>query len=116
MNQLKSIFGLLLILVGGFVLYKVFPAYWGDYKLGRLLEDQALSNTYTTKSESDIAAAVAEKATALDVPLTPEEVTVQRGAGDLTITAQYTVHVDLPLYPLDLNFKTASKNKNVMAK
>jgi len=41
---------------------------------------------------------------------------VQRGVGDLTITAQYSVHVDLPFYPLDLNFKTASKNKNIMAK
>jgi hypothetical protein len=116
MKELKSIFMLLLLLVGGFVLYKVFPAYWDDYKLSRLLEDQALSNTYTSKSESEIATAVAQKATELDVPLTPEQVTVQRGIGDLTITAQYSVHVDLPLYPLDLNFKTASKNKNVMAK
>lgn len=116
MKELKSIFGLLLLLVGGFVLYKVFPAYWGDFKLGRLLEDQAVSYTYTTKSESEIATAIAQKANEFDVPLTPEQVTVQRGAGDLTITAVYSVHVDLPLYPLDLNFKTASKNKNIMTK
>ncbi len=116
MKELKSIFGLLLLLVGGFVLYKVFPAYWGDFKLGRLLEDQAVSYTYTTKSESEIATAIAQKANEFDVPLTPEQVTVQRGAGDLTITAVYSVHVDMPLYPLDLNFKTASKNKNIMTK
>jgi hypothetical protein len=116
MKELRSIFVLLLLLVGSFVLYKVFPAYWSDYKLSRLLEDQALSYTYTTKSESDIAAAIVQKANEIDVPLTPEEVTVQRGVGDLTITAQYSVHVDLPFYPLDLNFKTASKNKNVLTK
>jgi hypothetical protein len=116
MNQLKSIFGLLLLLVGGFVLYKVFPAYWDDFKLGRMLEEQAITFTYTNKSESEIAKTIAEKATELDVPLTPEQVTVLRGAGDLTITAEYSVHVDLPLYPLDLNFKTSSKNKNVMMK
>jgi hypothetical protein len=116
MKELKSIFGLLILLVGGFVFYKVFPAYWDDYKLSRMLEEQAISNTYTNKSESEMAAAIAEKATAIDVPLTPEQVTVQRTAGDLTITAEYSVHVDLPFYPLDLNFKTASKNKNVMAK
>lgn len=116
MNQLKSIFGLLLLLVGGFVLYKVFPAYWGDFKLSRMLEDQAISYTYTTKSESAIATAIAQKASELDVPLTPEQVTVQRSVGDLTITAEYSVHVDLPFYPLDLNFKTASKNKSVTAK
>lgn len=117
MKQLKSIFGLLIILVGGFVLYKVLPAYWDDFKLHRMLDDQAISYTYTTKSESDIATAIADKATTeLDLPLTPEQVTVHRGAGDLTITAEYSVHVDLPLYPIDLNFKTSSKNKDVMAK
>jgi hypothetical protein len=110
MKELKAIFGLLLLLVGGFVLYKVFPAYWDDFKLSRLLEDQAISYTYTTKSESEIATAIAQKASELDVPLTPEQVTVHRG------TAEYSVHVDLPLYPLDLNFKTTSKNKNVMTK
>ena len=116
MKELKAFFGLLLLLVGGFVLYKVFPAYWDDFKLSRLLEDQAISYTYTTKSESEIATAIAQKASELDVPLTPEQVTVHRGTADLTITAEYSVHVDLPLYPLDLNFKTTSKNKNVMTK
>ncbi len=116
MKELKSIFGLLLLLVGGFVLYKVFPAYWGNFKLGRMIDDQAITATYSTKSEDAIASEIAEKANELDVPLTPEEVTVQRGANDLSISAAYTVRVDLPFYPLDLNFKTASKNKNVMAK
>lgn len=116
MKELKSIFGLLLLLVGGFVLYKVLPAYWGDYKLGRMLEEQAITATYSAKSESAIATEIAQKATELDVPLTPEQVTVERGAGDLTISTVYSVHVDMPFYPLDLNFKTASKNKNVMAK
>ncbi len=116
MKELKSIFGLLLLLVGGFVLYKVLPAYWGDFKLGRMLEEQAVSYTYNSKSESEIATDIAQKANELNVPLSPEQVTVQRGAGDLTITAEYSVHVDMPFYPLDLNFKTASKNKNVMMK
>lgn len=116
MKELKSIFGLLLLLVGGFVLYKVLPAYWGDFKLGRLLEDQAITATYSNKSEAAIASDIAQKANAFDVPLSPEQVTVRRGAADLTITAVYSVHVDMPFYPIDLNFKTASKNKDVMAK
>jgi hypothetical protein len=114
MKELKSIFGLLLILVGGFVLYKVLPAYWDDFKLGRLIEDQAVSSTYSSKSESAIATDIAQKASEFNLPLTPEQVVVQRGSGELTITAEYTVHVDMPIYPLDLKFKTASKNKSVM--
>jgi hypothetical protein len=111
---MKAIFGLLVLLVGGFVLYKVIPAYWGDFKLGQMLDDQAMVYTYTNKSEDEIAKAVAEKAREIDVPLTPEEIKVTRGGSELGITAEYSVHVDMPIYPFDLNFRTATKNKNVM--
>jgi hypothetical protein len=114
MDQLKTIFVLLLLLVGGFVVYKIAPAYWGDYKLGRLLEEQSVIYTYTSNSNEDIAKTIAEKAQAIDVPVSPEQVTVSRTPGDLSIVVTYTVHVDLPVYPLDLNFKEVSKNHNVM--
>ncbi len=39
---------------------------------------------------------------------------MERGPDDLAITAEYSVHVDMPIHPLDLNFKTATKNHNVM--
>ena len=61
MKELKSIFGVLLLLVGGFVLYKVLPAYWGDFKLGRMLDDQAIVYTYTTKSDEEIATAISRE-------------------------------------------------------
>ncbi|HVJ04377.1 MAG TPA: hypothetical protein VM578_01760 [Candidatus Saccharimonadales bacterium] len=116
MKEWKSIFGLLLLFVGGFVLYKVLPVYWSDFQLGRMLEEQAINYTYNSKSDQEIANAIAEKAHDLDVPLAPEEITVVRGGGDLMISTAYTVHVDLPFYPLDLNFKTSNKNKNIMMK
>ena len=114
MKELGSIFWVLVLLVGGFVLYKVVPAYWGDYKLGRMMEEQAILYTYTSKSDENIAMAIAEKAQTLDVVLTPEQVKVDRTGAELGITAVYSVHVDLPVYPLDLNFTTTSRNKNVM--
>ena len=114
MNQLKSIFGLLVLLVGGFVLYKVLPTYWGNFQLGRVVEEQSVNYTYTNKSQEEIAAAISEKAHEFDVPLSPDQVKVVRTPGDLSISCAYTVHVDLPFYPLDLNLKAASKNHNVM--
>jgi hypothetical protein len=114
MKEFKSIFALLVLMVGGFVLYKVVPAYWGDYKLGRLLEEQAQVNTYNTKSDQDVKNVIAQKAHEIDVPISPEQVTVVRSASELSITAVYSVQVDLPLYPLELNFTTGTRNKNVM--
>jgi hypothetical protein len=113
---MKAIFGLLLLLVGGFLMYQILPAYWGNFKMGRLIDEQSIVYTYTSKSEPEIAAAVAEKAREINVPLSPEQVKVRRGTGDLSITAEYTVHVDLPIYPMDLNFKTSTTNKDVMKK
>jgi hypothetical protein len=111
---MKGVFGLLLLLVGGFVMYKVFPVYWDNFKLSQMLNEQAVNYTYTSFSEAEIAAAIAEKAHNLDVMLSPEQVKVQRTPGDLAISVEYSVHVDLPIHPLDLNFKTATKNHNVM--
>jgi hypothetical protein len=114
MRQLKSIFGVLLLVVGGFVLYKVVPVYWGNYRLSRQVDELSIAYTYSNKSEAEIAAVLVEKAHSYDVDITPEQVKVVRTPGDLTITVEYTVHVDLPIYPLDLNFKDESKNHNVM--
>jgi hypothetical protein len=36
----------------------------------------------------------------------------QQNVGSLTISAAYTVHVDLPLYPVDLHFQDSSENKS----
>jgi hypothetical protein len=79
-----------------------------------MINEQAVNYTYTNNSETEIANAIVEKANNLGVALSPEQVKVQRNPGDLTITAEYSVHVDLPFHPLDLNFKTASKNRNVL--
>jgi hypothetical protein len=116
MNQLKSIFGVLILLVGGYVLYEVLPFYWDNYKLGRLIEAQAVVYTYTSRSNAEIAADIAKKARQFDIVLTPEQVKVRRTAANLTITAEYSVHVDLPFYPLDLNLKAESKNNDIMVK
>jgi hypothetical protein len=114
MKELKSMLGVLVLLVGGFVLYRVLPVYWADFKLGRMLEEQAQFYTYNAKSDKDIQVLIAQKAQELNVPISPEQVTIERTAGELSITAAYTVHVDLPIYPLDLDFKNATHNKNVM--
>jgi hypothetical protein len=114
MKELKSIFGVLLLLVGGYVLYKVLPVYWGNFRLSQQVEEQSINYTYTNKNEAEIAAVMVEKAHSFDVEITPDQVKVARTSGDLQITIEYTAHVDLPFYPLDLNFKDESKNHNVM--
>jgi hypothetical protein len=114
MKELKSIFWVLVLLISGFVLYKVLPAYWGNFKVNQMISEQAVQYTNFPKRDEAIAAEISQKAQDLSVPLTPEQVTVVRTGSDLTISIAYSVHIDLPVYPFDLNFKNSTTNHNVM--
>jgi hypothetical protein len=114
MQAVKAIIGVLILLVGGMLLVKVVPVLWGNFQLRRMLDDQVIVQTYQNKSEADIAKVVVERAQAFDVYLTPDQIKVVRQPAELSITADYTVHVDMPGYPFDWNFKTQSTNHNVM--
>ena len=114
MKELKSIFALLVLVLGAFVLYETLPAYWANFKVNQMIAEQAVIYTNFPKSDQEIATAISQKAQEVSVPLTPEQVTVNRTSGDLSISIAYTVHVDFPGYPFDLNFKDSTTNHNVM--
>jgi hypothetical protein len=113
-KELKSIFWVLVLIVGGFALYKTLPAYWGNFKVNQMISDEAIYYTNFPKSDEVVAAAVSQKAQEFDVPIDPDQVTVARSGADLTISVAYSVHIDFPGHPFDLNFKNATTNHNVM--
>ena len=114
MKELKSIFWVLVLIGGGFMLYKTLPAYWGNFKVDRMINDEAIYYTNFPKADDVIAAAVSEKAQEFDVPLDPNQVTVAHSGSDLTISVAYSEHIDFPGHPFDLNFKNSATNHNVM--
>jgi uncharacterized protein DUF4845 len=114
LKRLTAIFWIAVLGVGGFVLYKVLPAYWNNYHVKEMIEDQAVYYTNYPRSDDEIRMLVAQKAQDYDVPLAPEQVDVQRTSGKLSISVAYRVHIDLPGYPFDLNFSDSTTNANVM--
>jgi hypothetical protein len=38
---------------------------------------------------------------------------VQRAGNDLSVSAEYDVHIDIPIHPFDLHFKAETKNKRI---
>ena len=111
MKTIKAFLGVALVVGGSYCGYLVIPPYFNNYQLQDYIESEARLNTYSTKPEQDIRDGVVKKARELDIPLPPENILVQRGAGELQISCTYTVHVDLPGYPLDLKFAPATKSK-----
>jgi hypothetical protein len=111
MKTLKAIAGLVLVVGGIYYGYLLVPPYFNNYQLQDYIESEARLQTYTTKPEQEIRDGVLKQARNLDIPLAPEAVVVQRGAGELQISCSYTVHVALPGYPVDLKFAPTSKSK-----
>ena len=110
MSRLRA---LLTILIVGSAIYvgsKVAPAYYTNYQFQSDLEQVAMVAAYTTKSEADIQESVAARGRDYGIPLKVDQIRVRRSGNDLSISAEYTIHFDIPIYPFDLNFNPKTKN------
>ena len=117
MNTIKLLVGIGAIIAVIGVGVQVLPPYMNNYQFQDALNNEALAATYSTKSEDEIRDIAYKAAKENDIPIKPEQIKVTRsggmGTGNLIIEANYTVRVDLPGYPLDLNFQATSKNKGI---
>ncbi|MBZ5612358.1 MAG: DUF4845 domain-containing protein [Acidobacteriia bacterium] len=112
MKTLRAVFGIVFIVVVAIAVVKLVPPYYSNYELQDAITDEARMNTYTPKSVEEMRDTIWKKCKELDVPVTREQVNVQREGQSVAIWLDYTVHVDLPGYPVDLNFHPSSKNKS----
>ena len=112
MKSLQLVAGLALIVVAVYVGFELIPPYFSNYRFQDAIENEALFDSYSSKSEADVRKVVLKKAQELEIPITEEQIKVQRiGNNGLVIAVDYTVHVDLPSYPLDIAFHPGSKNR-----
>jgi hypothetical protein len=53
----------------------------------------------------------------MEIPITKDQIKVHRvgtsGNGSISINVDYTVHVNLPGYPLDLHFNPSTDNRGI---
>lgn len=117
MGTIKLLLGIAIIAAVIVIGVQVLPPFMNNYQFEDALNNQAMAATYSTKSEDEIRDIAYKSAKELDIPIKPEQIKVTRaggmGTGTLAIEVNYTVHVDLPVYPLDLNFHAATKNKGI---
>ena len=113
MNRLKAVVGVLLVVAAFYAAWMLLPPYVNNYQFQDDIRNEALMNSYTTKTEQDIRDGLARKAAEYGIPLRPEQIFVQRTGAELSIWADYSVHVDLPGFPLDLQFHPATKNRRI---
>ena len=117
MGTVKAIFGLLVIVAVAIIGLKVIPPYFSNYEFEDYMKNEAMQQTYGSKSEDDIRENVIKHARDYDIQLTSKQVRVTRngtsGTGSLSIEVDYTVPVELPGYTTTLEFHPSSKNKGM---
>src|SRR6478736_9527354 len=115
MGSLKLVFGIFVMVASVYLIAELAPPFFSNYQFEDAIRTEAQMDTYNTKTEDQIRDAIFKKAQDLDVPVTREQIKVQRsgvtGSGSISIEAPYTVHVNLPGYPLDLDFNPTTRNK-----
>jgi hypothetical protein len=117
MATIKTILVLGLLAAAVYVGAQVIPPYFANYQFQDTLDNEARLGTYSTKGDEVIRQAVFKRAQELELPLAVEDIKLMRvgpsgNAAAVTIEADYTVHVELPGYPMDLHFHPASKNQS----
>ncbi len=115
MKTLKLVFSLGLVAALIYCGWQVIPPYFYNLQFQDALDEEARIDSYTnSRTEEDIRTSVLKKAQDLEIPLTADGIQVQRLPNNVVyIETHYSVHVDLPGYPLDLQFNSASKNKPI---
>jgi|SRR4051812_39354511 hypothetical protein len=113
MKQIKALFGILVVIAAFYVVFKLMPPYYNNLQLQDAVDAEARNQSYTVKNEQEIRDLIIKRAKENDVLLRPEEIQVVRSGAEVTITVDYTVHVDLLVRPLDLKFHAGSKNKGM---
>jgi hypothetical protein len=114
MSTLRLIFGVAVIVASVYLCAELIPPFFANYEFQDAIKNEATMSTYSTKPEDAIRDTVFKAAQDLEIPITKDEIKVQRigaqGTGTLIIETHYTVHVALPGYPLDLQFDPSTRN------
>jgi hypothetical protein len=116
MGSIKAIFGILVIVAVFYAMYQVVPPELSNYAFNDDLKDIAMmasANPRTT--DQDVVNEVIQKAQDHQIPLAPEQVSVQHigtpGVRAVYVGADYSVPVSLPGYSFTLHFTPSSGNK-----
>ena len=110
MPRIKVLLSIFVLVVLCYIGFKVIPVYLNNYQFQDEIQSISRFGAYTGRTDDEIRRAIQEKVSNLGLPLRPEDVHLVRQGRDVTIWADYTVHIDLPRHPLDLRFQPAARN------
>lgn len=117
MNSVKPFIGLAVLLVVIYLCYELVPPFYHNYVFQDWVDQKAKESTYAyLKNEDQVRQEVFHEAQLEEIPITADQIQVQKTATACSIAIDYNVHVDLPFFPQDLHFNASSANTNIVTR
>jgi hypothetical protein len=109
-GRLKAVVWLAIFGVFTYVCVKVVPILLNEYQFQDAMQNTARFATINRQSPDEIRKSLVQEAQAKDIPVQPENIHVTAEAGNVKISADYTIIVDLQVYQLTLNLHPSASN------
>ena len=109
-GRLKAIIWLAIFASAIYVGILVIPILINEYQFQDAMTNIARFATANRQSADDIRANLVKEAKSEDIPIKPEDIHVEAQAGNVRISAPYSVTVDLHVYQWTLNFDPSASN------
>ena len=116
MGTVKAIVGFLLVIAVVYTAFQIAPVEMTNYSFQDDLKNIAMvSGANPHQTDQELIDQVMKKAHEHQIPLAPEQVTVQRigtpGSPAVYVAVDYSVPINLPGYDFNMHFTPSSGNK-----
>ena len=109
-GNLKAIVWTAILVACIYAAVLVLPVLVNEYQFQDSLQEIARFASVNRKTNEQIRQSVLEEAQKADLPVQAENIKVEGYSGNVHITVDYSVTVDLKVYQLTLNFHPAANN------
>lgn len=111
--RLKALLALIILGSAIFCAVRLVPPYFANYQLQDSMREEAAYASANRKQDDDIRADIEKKVKELGIPADDKDIQVSDDAGNVKISVDYTVPVDLAVYQLQLHFHPQANNASL---
>ena len=110
-SRLKALIWTVILIAGLYTGYKLIPVYFANYQLQDKMLEIARFATVNNMTEEKVRDAVFREVKEREIPARREDIKVSMSQRGVTISLNYTVHVDLILLQRELQFSPSVENR-----
>lgn len=112
-SRLKTLLAAAIVAAMVFAAVKIIPIYVINYQLQDSMQEEATFASVNRKSAEQIKADLEKKLDDMGIAVDEKSIQVSSYAGNVKISLEYTVPVDLTVYQLQLHFHPQADNTSI---